>query len=167
MSNSILRRRKKMKLSVDAVAHLFSIMSKEDRRTITRLLGKVQGIMPKTKKQLRDLPNHKLVSKVLTQQILHKNKEINYHRGGSLFDAVHSLWTVGKAVLGSLFGHVSEHENNRKLTEKESEMAKLVSAAYETGSPLLANIIGLYASKNFFQEAKLRNGELPQLKRYA
>ena len=124
-----------MTLSVDAVAHLFSIMSPEDRRTVKKLLSKVQGIMPKTKKQLRNLPNHKLVSKVLTQEFLHNNGEINYHRGGSLYDAAHSLWRVGKAVLASLFGHVSQHENNRKLTERESEMAKLVSAAYEKERP--------------------------------
>ena len=132
---SILRRKKKMKLSVDAVAHLFSIMSSEDRRTVTRLLDKLEGVMPKTKKQLRDLPNHKLVSKVLTQEFLHKNKHIDYHKVGSLFDAIHSLWNVGKAVLKHLFGHVSEHENNRKLTEQENEMAKLVSAAYEKERP--------------------------------
>ena len=132
---SILRRKKQMKLSVDGVAHLFSIMSKEDRRTVKRLLGKMKGIMPKTKKQLRDLPNHKLVSKVLTQEFLHNNGEINYHRGGSLYDAAHSLWTVGKAVLASLFGHVSQNENNRKLSEIVGEMAKLVSAAYEKDRP--------------------------------
>lgn len=79
---SILRRKKKMQLSADAIAHFFSLLSPEDRRTISRLLKDVKGIMPKTKKQIKKLPNHRLVQKVLTQEYLHTNDSINYHRGG-------------------------------------------------------------------------------------
>lgn len=37
--------------------------------------------------------------------------------------------------MAGLFGHVSEHENNRGLTEREGEMANLVNAAYKKDRP--------------------------------
>lgn len=132
---SILKRRRKKTLSAQAVAHIFSMMSDEDRVAINKKLKTVKGILPKTKKMIKTLPRHRLVQKVITQEALHRNEGIGYHKGGGLFDAVHAIWGVGKHALGNMFTHVQKHENNRVLTELETDMAQLVDAAYNKDHP--------------------------------
>ena len=157
---SILKRRRKKTLSAKAVAHLFSIMGDDDRHDINRFLKKkVKGILPRTKKQMAELPRHRLVQKVLTEEALDQNEEINYHRGGSLVDAAHALWGVGKNALGHLFNHVDAHENNRKLTELETDMAQLVNAAYETEHPAQVDGWTLLPKYTTNYTAVYQNGE--------
>ena len=135
---SILKRRRQKELSTEGVVHFYSLLTADDKKQFLKILENTSthSILPKTKKSIRELPNHRLVQKVLAQDALHKNSGVNYHRGGGLFDAAHSVYAAGKAVLGGLFGHVTEHENNRGLNDREAEMAILIDAAYEKKRPI-------------------------------
>ena len=134
---SILKRRRKKKLSHHGIAHIFSMMTDDDRDIIVKLLRskRIKGVLPRTKKHIKELPSHRLVQKVLTQETLHNNENINYHKGGSLFTAMHAVWNVGANVVGGLFSHAQEHENNRPLSEFEMDMAQIVNAAYTDDRP--------------------------------